>query len=587
MNLFKNLSIKVKMILIIQIVSLLSLLIGFSFMIFSNITSFKEDMKNNTIINANLIGEHCAVPLAFDVSENANETLNKLRSIPSIEAGIVYNDKNEVFAEFYTDTLKSAVPFPGLSKSGSIFDANYLHVFQTIFYDKKFAGTIYLKVSTKELTVKIEQYLLTMFYLLIGLLIVNYILALALQRILSGPILKLTSATKKISQEGDYQLRVEKLGNDEIGMLVDEYNNMLEQIYEREESLKQRTTELTVTLEDLKKTQRKLIDAEKMAALGQLIAGVAHEINTPLGAIRSSVGNIKGSLNIILKDFPKFINDLPENLREAFFALTEDSLKNQFMLTSKEERAYKKTITATLEKYNIKNAYSFADTLVDMLICNNIEKYLELLQSKDNESIIHMAYKLTGLQRSTDNIEFAASKASKVVFALKNFSHIGHLDEKVLSDVTEGIETVLTLYYNQIKQGVEVSKDYEKIPKILCYPDELNQVWTNILHNALYAMKLSGKLDIRAYCDENYVVVSITDSGNGIPPELKEEIFKPFFSTKPSGEGSGMGLDIVKRIIEKHDGKIEVESEPGKTIFTIFLPVDVNLINPDPINQQL
>ncbi len=585
MTLFKNLSIKFKMILIIQIVSLLSLLIGFSFMIFSNIKNFKKDMENNTIINANLIGEYCAVPLAFDVSENASETLNKLQSIPSIKVGIVYNDKNEVFSQF-PPNLETPVPAPEINKPGSKFEDNYLHVFQSIFYENKFAGTIYLKVSTNELTVKIQQYLLTMFYLLIGILFVNYILALALQRILSGPILKLTTATKRISREGDYRLRVEKQGNDEIGMLVDEYNNMLEQIYEREESLKQRTNELTETLEDLKKTQRKLIDAEKMAALGQLIAGVAHEINTPLGAIRSSVGNIKGSLNIILKDFPNFIYGLPENIRQVFFELTEESLKNQFMLTSKEERAYKKEITVTLEKHNIKNAYSFADTLVDMLICKDVEKYLILFQSEHRESIIHMAYKLTGLQRSTDNIEFAASKASKVVFALKNFSHIGHSEEKVLSDITEGIETVFTLYYNQIKQGIEVTKNFEDIPKILCYPDELNQVWTNILHNAIYAMELKGKLDIRVYQENNYIIVSITDSGKGISAEIKNEIFKPFFTTKPSGEGSGMGLDIVKRIIEKHDGKIEVESETGQTTFNIFLPINTSINNFDQINPE-
>jgi signal transduction histidine kinase len=401
-----------------------------------------------------------------------------------------------------------------------------------------------------------------MFALLIVILFVSYFLALGLQGILSGPILELTKATKKISDEGDYQLRVEKSGNDEIGMLVDEYNNMLDQIYVREESLKQKTNELTETLDELKKAQRKLIDTEKMAALGQLIAGVAHEVNTPLGAIRSSVGNIKETLPVILKDFPTFLNTLPKNKKELFFRLTEDSLQNPLALTSKEERIYKKNISETLEKLNIEDAYSFADTFVDMQIYNNVEKYIDLLKSDDNTLIMNMAYILTGLQRSTENIEFAANRASKVVFALKNFARIGNSDEKVLSDIVEGIETVLTLYYNQLKQGVEVSKSIKDVPKILCYPDELNQVWTNILHNALQAMDFNGTLDIRVYEKDNYVVVSITDSGTGIPPEIKDEIFKPFYSTKPAGEGSGIGLDIVSRIIEKHNGKIELESEP-------------------------
>ena len=574
MNLFKNLSIKIKMILIIQLVSLLSLLIGFSYTIFRNIADYKKDMQNNAIVNANLIGEYCAVPLAFDVSENAKETLDKLKTIPSIVVGIVYNSKNQVFSEFYANNIKTNVPYPEINKSVSYFDKNYLHVFQTINYENKFAGTIYLEISTNELAAKINNYFFTMLVLLIGLLLVNYFLALGLQRILSVPILNLTIATKMISAEGDYQLRVEKFGNDEIGMLVDEYNNMLEQIYEREESIKQRTAELYETLEDLKRTQRKLIDAEKMAALGQLIAGVAHEINTPLGAIRSSVGNMKGSFDLILNDYPQFINGLTPHLRNLFTTLCADSLRNQVMLTSKEERINKKKITILLEENQIENAYSFSDTLVDMLIYEDIEKYLDLLKTENAEEVIHMAYKLTGLQRSADNIDFAASRASKVVYALKNFSRIGQSDEKVLADVTEGIETVYTLYYNQIKQGIEVSMNFEKIPQILCYPDELNQVWTNIIHNAIYAMDLSGKLDIRVYQDQDNVVVSITDSGKGIPPEIMSEIFTPFFSTKPVGEGTGIGLDIVKRIIEKHEGKIEVESVPGKTTFRVILPIN-------------
>jgi signal transduction histidine kinase len=413
---------------------------------------------------------------------------------------------------------------------------------------------------------------MAMLFVLIGIIILNTGLALWLQRILSVPILNLTKATRRISEEGDYQLRVEKKGNDEIGMLVDAYNNMLEQIFVREESLKQKTSELTVALDDLRKTQRKLIDVEKMAALGQLIAGVAHEINTPLGAIRSSVGNIKNSI-ADFKEYPSFILQLPEHLKTTFFLLVEDSLKNHVLLTSKEERVYKKKVTIALEEHKVENANSIADTLVDMLIFDHIEKYIELFQANDVDSILNMAYKLTGLQRSTENIDFAASRASKVVFALKNYSRISHSVEKELANITEGIETVFLLYSNQIKQGIEVSKNFERIPEILCYPDELNQIWTNILHNAIYAMDLKGKLDVRAYVENDFVVVSITDSGKGIPPEDIKEIFNPFFSTKPIGEGTGIGLDIVKRIVEKHDGKIEVESIPGKTTFRVFLPI--------------
>lgn len=571
--LFKNLSIKVKMVLVIQLVSLSSLVIGLTYVIFSNIANFKEDMKNNTIINANLIGEYCAVSLDFDVSENAIETLEKLKNIPSVDVGIVYNNKNEIFADFYENGEKVIISNTNNSDSWENFDANYLNVYRPIFIDNKKIGSIYLRVSTEVLALKIRDYVTTMLLFLVGLLVVNYILAVWLQKIVSEPIIHLTKATKEISEKGNYQLRVEKQGNDEIGVLVDEYNKMLLQIYEREESLKHRTTELTETLANLKQTQQKLISSEKLAALGQVIAGVAHEINTPLGAIRSSIGNIKNTINFVLNEYPIFINQLPEKLRDKFLVLMEDSFKNRHMLTSKEERVFKKKIAKIFDEHQIENSYSFADTFVDMMVVENVEKYLDLLQNKDSEKILEVAYKITGLQRSTENIEFASERASKVVFALKNSSRINNNnDEQVLADITEGIENILTLYNNQIKQGIEVSKKYEKIPKILCYNDELNQVWTNILHNAIYAMDLNGKLAIKVYTEKGWVVVSITDSGKGIPKDEIDQIFDPFFSTKPTGEGTGIGLDISKRIIEKHHGKIEVESKPGETTFSVYLP---------------
>lgn len=572
--LFKNLSIKVKMILVIQLVSLFSLVIGLTYVIFSNIANFKEDMKNNTIINANLIGEYCAVSLDFDVSENAEETLEKLKNIPSVDVGIVYNNNNEIFADFYNNGEKVVVNTTNTLNSWEKFDKNYLHVYRPIEIENIKVGSIYLRVSTDVLSSKIRDYIFTMLVLLVGLLIANYILAIWLQKIVSGPILKLTKATKEISKEGNYQLRVVKQGNDEIGVLVDEYNKMLSQIYEREESLKLRTTELTETLGNLKETQQKLVNSEKLAALGQVIAGVAHEINTPLGAIRSSIGNIKNTLNFVLNEYPLFINELPEKLRPEFLSLMRDSFKKRHMLTSKEERVFKKKIAEIFQNHQIKNSYSYADTFVDMMVVENVEKYLDLLQNKDSDKILEFAYKITGLQRSTENIEFAADKASKVVFALRNSSRINNHDEQVLADVTEGIENTLILYNNQIKQGIQVSKKYEKTPKILCYFDELNQVWTNILHNAIYAMDLNGKLDIKVSTEKQWVVVSITDSGKGIPKDEIKRIFDPFFSTKPTGEGTGIGLDISKRIIEKHNGKIEVKSQPGKTTFSVYLPIN-------------
>ncbi|MGC1246987.1 MAG: HAMP domain-containing sensor histidine kinase, partial [Spirulinaceae cyanobacterium] len=162
---------------------------------------------------------------------------------------------------------------------------------------------------------------------------------------------------------------------------------------------------------------------------------------------------------------------------------------------------------------------------------------------------------------------------SKIVFALKSYARYDSSGEKQVSDITDGLETVLELYRNYFKKGVEVIRNYQSVPPISCYGDELVQVWTNLIHNAIQAMDGKGKLEIGVAQQQENVVVEITDSGAGIPPEVAEKIFDPFFTTKPAGEGSGLGLDIVRKIITKHQGNITFESIPGKTTFKVTLPI--------------
>jgi len=321
-----------------------------------------------------------------------------------------------------------------------------------------------------------------------------------------------------------------------------------------------------------KEAEAALRQAEKMAALGQLIAGVAHEVNTPLGAIRSSVGNISTTLGQVLLQLPDFYQKLSGEEQLLFVKLLEVSLDNKTILTSKEARRVRRALARDLDDAGVKVSNAAADTLVDMGIVKNFHAFLPLIQHTSAREILEMAYKLTGLKRNAENITTAADKAAKVVFALKSYSHHEISSEKIQANIVDGIETILTLYHNQIKQGVEVVRNFQQVEPILCYPDELNQVWTNLLHNSLQAMDGKGTLTIGVHHKKNFIVVSINDSGKGIPGDIKDKIFQPFFTTKRAGEGSGLGLDIVRKILEKHDGKIEVESEPGTTTFSVFLP---------------
>ena len=407
---------------------------------------------------------------------------------------------------------------------------------------------------------------------------------------IATPITQFKEAAVKIGQ-GQLDTQVAIQSQDEVGVLANtfnkmakdlkasyeqlaEYNRTLEDKVEtRTHALSQANEELQTTLEQLQTTQQELIQSEKMAALGQLVAGVAHEINTPLGAINSAVGNINKFLSQTLVELPDFFRLLSKEQLSAFLDLLQRSLAKETMLSSKEERKLKRQLKRQLEEEEIEDADIKADTFVEMGIYNDVSPFLPLLQSSDRETLLDTAYRLSSLQRSSQTIDMAVQRASKVVFALKSFARYEHSGEKIEANITEGIETVLTLYQNQLKHNIKVVKHYAQLPPILCHADELNQVWTNLIHNALQAMDHTGTLTIDVSQQYNQVVISITDSGEGIASDIKDKIFEPFFTTKRAGEGSGLGLDIVKKIVEKHEGHITVESQPGKTTFTVSIPV--------------
>jgi PAS domain S-box-containing protein len=332
-------------------------------------------------------------------------------------------------------------------------------------------------------------------------------------------------------------------------------------------------THLQDTLDHLQRTQHQLVLSEKMAALGQLIAGVAHEINTPLAAIRSSITTISSTIHATLAQLPDFFQALAPEHQRLFAALLAQARRRNLNLSIREERAIKRRLTQELADQRLDGAPKIAELLVNIGIHDRLAPFLLLLRAPNCAQILDMAYRVSGLEESTRIIKTATDRASKVVVALKSYARYDHTGAPVEAVVTDGIETVLTLYHNHIKQQVQVIREYAEVPAILCYPDELNQVWTNVIQNALQAMGYQGTLTIRARQMDNQVVVAITDTGHGIPADVQPRIFEPFFTTKAAGEGSGLGLDIVKKIIEKHQGAITFSSRPGETTFSIALPI--------------
>jgi two-component system NtrC family sensor kinase len=341
-----------------------------------------------------------------------------------------------------------------------------------------------------------------------------------------------------------------------------------------ERRVEERTAELQKALQNLRSTQEQLIFSEKMAALGQLIAGIAHEINSPLGAIKGSAETLIETLPNLLRLLSSLQARDPQTISNLWSWIQNTLLaKERPTLTSREERALRKRFAASLEEAGLPDAESAARRLVEAGLHqeNDLDPILSLLHIPET---IDLIYLLGQLRLQLENILLASQRTRKVVFALKSYVHTsGDRSTPVLTDLPESIDTILTLYQNQLKQGVEVETYYDPaLPKLYLFADEIGQVWTNIIQNAIQAMNGQGRLRIEAQLNGDFIRVSFTDNGPGIPPEILPRIFEPFFTTKSRGEGTGLGLDICRRIVEKHHGRLEVSSQPGQTTFHVLLP---------------
>ncbi|MGH8445161.1 MAG: DAHL domain-containing protein [Solimonas sp.] len=289
-----------------------------------------------------------------------------------------------------------------------------------------------------------------------------------------------------------------------------------------EEQVEARTQDLSLALKDLRASQAQLVQSEKMASLGQMVAGVAHEINTPLGYARSNADIVRTSL--------ADIRQLCGAQNKALHLLTDERAKEE----------------------DIAHALTTAQAL--------------------NESINaeELAGDLDGLLADTDH---GLQQIAELVSSLKDFSRVDR-SRSDLFNVNDGIDSALKIAHNQLKGRVEVIRQYGKLPAIECSPSQLNQVFLNLLTNAAQAIGDAGRIYVHTQAEGDGVAIRILDNGSGMGEDVRARIFEPFFTTKPVGKGTGLGLSIVYRIIEDHGGRISVRSSPGKgSEFTIHLPL--------------
>lgn len=321
---------------------------------------------------------------------------------------------------------------------------------------------------------------------------------------------------------------------------------------------------------------------EKMMALGKLSAGLAHELNNPASAIVRDSMSLKEHLSLQPKVFKHmamttFKEGQVDELNTLLFKIL--GVTDHPHLTLKQRMALEDELEEWFEDHNVINGNEIAESFADFNFkVSDLQAFADVIEEKNLSVTFHWINGLLITEKMVEDIQQSSKRIADLVNSIKTFTHMDRAQDKQYADIHIGIRNTLTMLgYKTRKNNITVIEEYdETLPQVKGLIGELNQVWTNLIDNAADAMDINGKgiLTIKTERDGEFVQVSIINDGPAIPPDIISHIFDPFFTTKPMGKGTGMGLEVVQRIIHQHRGSVKVKSVEGRTEFIVCFPLN-------------
>lgn len=331
----------------------------------------------------------------------------------------------------------------------------------------------------------------------------------------------------------------------------------------------------------LQQTEASLRQNEKMAQLGTFTAGIAHEISNPSAAVQRGAEQLKKNLDLVqsLALDPRLKlgqDEYSEGYHALRIEITGRAI-NLPVIAAGTRFDRESALETWLDEKGVEESWDLAPELVGLGYDeNSLAEVVARFPPESLPVLLHWMVAEAETRRLVEEIHQGARRVTDIIKALKSYVYLDQAPRQQV-DLHEGLENTLVILRHKLKQGVEIVREYDPaIPPVMAYGSELNQVWTNLIDNAIDALDGKGRILLRTRLQDSQVIVEIEDNGPGIPPEVRQKLFYPFFTTKPVGKGTGLGLNISYQIIQKHGGDIQVFSQPGQTRFEIRLPLEEN-----------